>query len=172
MTILAVGLGQAVVKFQDASSETKLGSALRKNGFKLLQSGESQMAERIKVSLIHLFYYRQKPPPAASIAHYLEMNMHINYQELDKLFSSLYTCSIEQYTHLLRFERAKELLSYKNFPVTKIVKHLGYESKEILSKEFEKRLNVSLSQFLKSEHHNRIHLDQLILTSCDSGVCN
>ncbi|WP_445664355.1 helix-turn-helix domain-containing protein [Fodinibius sp. AD559] len=160
-TVKAVDLGQAVISSQNNPDWQKINEALDKHGFGVLRSKIEQEAERIKVLLIHLFYYQNYPVKSDSIAIYLELAMSRDIKELDKVFQSVNDLSIVDYTNKLRFERAKELVSYDEQPLEDIANRLGYANADRLGNEFKKKLNISIHEFSMRADFRR-SLDKLI----------
>lgn len=158
-----VKYGQVVIKSQPVPSKQQIQKQLKEHGFELLISDEERLAEQVKTSLICLLYHNRKITLPGSIFWHLEMKIHIRFEELDDLFYSTTRHTIREYFNLLRFERAKELVSYKQQTPYEIAVQLGYKGKYDLVREFEKKLNVSISEFRKIPSYYRFPLDQLIV---------
>jgi len=159
----AVQYGQVVIKSQPVPSKQQIQKQLKEHGFELLISDEERLAEQVKTSLICLLYHNRKITLPGSISWHLEMKIHKRFEELNDLFYSVTQHTIQKYFDLLRFERAKELVSYQQQSLGKIAIHLGYKKKDNLVKKFEKILNVSISEFRKNPSYYRLPLDQLIV---------
>jgi AraC-like DNA-binding protein len=161
-TVLAVSLGQVVVKSDNLPSKVKIDASLQEFGFELLKSKKARQVERIKVLLIHLIYYQKYPVNKSLITKYLELATHNSYEELDALFIPACGCTIIEYVNLLKFERAKELISYNEHSIQEISQRLGYSTSEDLSLEFKRKLNLTITEFIYSKDQHRISIDSLI----------
>lgn len=161
-TVIAVDLGQAVIKSQGNPVWHEIRERLSTYGFRLLNSETEQETERIRNLLIHLFYFRNHPVKVGFPATYLELAMNRDLQELDRLFESVHGQSIAEYINRLRFERAKELISYHEQSVEDIAYKLGYNNADELKNEFRERLNITISEFLNESNVSRKSLDKLV----------
>lgn len=160
---ITVEWGHVVIKSHHLSSKQQMEESLKENGIELLVSEEACQAEQVKILLISLLYKSRKITLPASLAKYLEMNMQKSFEELNHLFSSANRCSIQEYFNLLRFERTKELISYKDQSTNEIAMQLGYMKKVNLENAFEEILNISISEFSKNPAPYRFSLDRLIV---------
>ncbi|MCH2448524.1 MAG: helix-turn-helix domain-containing protein [Gracilimonas sp.] len=130
-----------------------------KNGFELLESENARIIERVKVLLISLLNWNRPVGWPVALTMYIEVRTQKKFKELDRLFFSICGCSIREYFNLLRFERAKELISYHEKPIHHIAEQLGYGSAETLSLEFRRRPKLNLPEFVKSGHKYRRPVD-------------
>jgi AraC-like DNA-binding protein len=160
--VLAVELGQVVIGSQNSPSKKRIAERLKEHQFELLETKEEGLAERIKVLLISLLYWSRPARWPVALAAYLELSMQKKFEELDEIFFSSCGYTIQEYFNLLRFERAKELISYRERPVHHIAGRLGYNSTEALSLEFRQRLNLDISGFIRSAPAYRQPLDSLV----------
>ncbi|WP_441000494.1 helix-turn-helix domain-containing protein [Fodinibius sp. SL11] len=157
--VLAVELGQAVVRL---SSLPALSSKLRTMGFDLLTTPKTKLVERIKILLIYNIYFQSRGVTSSHLQSYLEFATHQHYQYLNSQFYSVCQISIKQYWDILRFERAKELLSYNEKAPEEITRQLGYLSSRDLEDTFKKRLNLSIEEFIYHKDNYRLPLDKLL----------
>ncbi|WP_020404884.1 helix-turn-helix domain-containing protein [Gracilimonas tropica] len=161
-TVQAVELGHAVInKPQDAILQ-QITERLKEVGFDLLISEEARTVEKVKILLIRLLYFNTTIKWVDSYSEYLELFMQVEYEKLDKQFLSECECSIHEYFNTLRFERAKELISYKTLSVRCIVEELGYGSYEELSLDFEQRLKMDIKSYSDLDYNYRVSLDKII----------
>jgi hypothetical protein len=159
-TVLAIELGQVVIKSQEPVAE-QLKLCLEEQGFQLLDSDHECLVERVKVLLIDLLYWNGGIKQPVNLAEILEMGTQTRFDKLELIFYSACGCTIQEYFDLLRFERAKELVSYHQH-VQCITESLGYAACERLELEFRRRLNMDLSAFIASKNNYRISLDALV----------
>lgn len=134
---------------------------LNDSGFKLLFDTKEIVAEQIKLFFIHHIYLDDKNLVLDDVQYILSANQHRNYKKLDALFKYINGYSIFMYIEKLRFERAKELVSYQELSIDTIAKKLGYTSLDELSICFVKMLKCSLDEFLKVPSNYRVALDLL-----------
>lgn len=161
-TVLAIELGQVVIKMHNVPEDDIIEKDLQEYGFSLLQSEKAKKIERVKTLLISLLFGDHIAICPDSISDYLELDMKMKYDELNKLFFSEYQCSIREYFDVLRFERAKELISYGELPLPNIAVRLGYSGIDELSLEFKQRLDVDIREYITAEYNYRVPLGRLI----------
>jgi AraC-like DNA-binding protein len=159
--LLAVELGQVVIRPQNIPSQQQIEERLKENGFELLTFESARLVERVKVLLINLLYWSREVRWPIVLEEYLEVGMQTEFKELDRLFLSIGGCSIREYFNLLRFERSKELVSYNELSIQHIAKQLGYGSSETLSLEFSRRLDLEIPEFIHSADKYRLSLDSI-----------
>ncbi len=134
---------------------------LKTFGFELLRDHEELLVEQIKTLLIRKFDQlpvRNERPISA----YLSQSLHRDYSHLSKLFSKRTGTTIEHYFVLLRIEKAKELVSYKEHNFSEIAYLLGYSSLQHLSNQFKRVTGVSMTQYRKSLQPPRKMLDEIL----------
>lgn len=161
-TIVAVELGQAVVRSASLPALSEISTKLRLLGFDLLFTSKSKIVERVKTLLIYDVYHQCCQVTPSNLQNYLELATHRDYQYLNSQFYSGYKISIKQYWDMLRLEKAKELLSYNEKAPEEIALLLGYHSKRELETIFYQTLNLSVIEFIRSEENYRLPIDKLI----------
>lgn len=159
--VLAVELGQAVVSSRSLPAISEVANKLRTIGFDLLSTRKTKLVERIKILLIYDIYYQSCQVTLSQVQNYLELATHQNYQYLDTQFYSVYQISIKDYWDKLRFERAKELLSYNEKAPDEIARELGYATEDDLELTFKQNLHLSISEYIQSENNYRSPLNKL-----------
>lgn len=160
--VLLVELGRAVVISGEILDQQEIEKQLKKHGFELLHSKNDRLVESVKVLLINLIYWSKEIHWPLALDEYIEGSLQTNFNEMDDLFYSTYRCTIQEYFNLLRFERAKELISSQKLSSQHIAKQLGYGNRQKLSHEFRQRLGLDLDGFIASENNYRISLDALV----------
>ena len=73
-----------------------------------------------------------------------------DYSHLSRVFSHHEKDTIEHYLIRLRIEKAKELLTYKDYNVSEVAYNLGYASAAHFSRQFKKMVGISPSVFQKN----------------------
>lgn len=159
--IVDVALGRAVIKSNYAASENNINVILQDFGFGLLQSIESRRVERVRTLLIQWYYFQQHAG-ALPLREYIELGMQCDYEKLDNLFYATYGLSIADYNKLMRFERAKELVSYHEQSLHDIASCLGYDNTDCLTREFDTKLGITLEEYRVNPWIYRCSLDSLI----------
>jgi AraC-like DNA-binding protein len=161
-TVHVVELGHAVISKPSDTIIQQIKEQLKEYGFDLLISEKARMVEKVKTLLIRLLYFNTTIKWIDSYSEYLELFMQVEYDKLDKQFLSECGCSIQRYFDTLRFERAKELISYKIYSLPSIAEQLGYDTTEELSLDFEKRLKMDIKYYNESDNNYRLSLDKII----------
>lgn len=160
--VLAVELGQAVVRSTNLPACSEITIKLRTMGFDLLSTTKAKLVERIKILLIYNIYFQSGEVTSFHLQNYLELATLLNYQHLNAQFYSVCQTSIKQYWDTLRFERAKELLSYNEKAPEEIARELGYQTRREMELNFQRTLNLSVKEFIQSEDKCRLPLDKLL----------
>ena len=160
--VLAVELGQAVVRSTILPALSEIAIKLRTMGFDLISTPKAKLVERIKILLIYNIYFQSRRVTSSHLQNYLELATHQDYQYLDSQFYSVYQTSIKRYWDILRFERAKELLSYNEKVPEEIAQELGYLTRREMELNFQRTLNLSVKEFIQSEDKYRLPLDNLL----------
>lgn len=130
---------------------------LQEIGFNLLSDSRQQIVETIKTFIIDKIQSLQGDYTNFSIL--ISNELHKDYSQLSKLFSSIEGITIEQYIILQRVEKAKELLTYGEKTLSEIAYALGYSSVAHLSAQFKKITGMTPSQFKKHGCELRKGLD-------------
>jgi hypothetical protein len=134
---------------------------LEEQGFHLLDSDHECLVEHVKILLIDLLYWNGGIKPPVNLTEILEAGTQTRFDKQESIFYSTCGCTIQKYFDLLRFERAKELVSFHQH-VQCIAESLGYEACERLELEFRRRLNMDLSVFIESENKFSLPLESLV----------
>lgn len=161
-SVIAVKLGKAIIKACSKKTLSKLSYELKHIGFELLVKRNEQQAEQIKNQLIYAIYYQHYTLKLSTLQDYFEQKTNQKYQYLDNQFKSSFGVSIINYFKSLRFERAKELISYQEQSAKEIARCLGYTSLKQLNSDFKQRLNLTVTEFFTSENKHRLPLNKLI----------
>jgi AraC family transcriptional regulator len=128
-------------------------------GFELLDDNRKQQIEKIKLIIINHIHHLEDDRFVFS--EIIAEELHKEYSQLSKLFSSTEGITIEQYVILQKTEKVKELLTYKQMNLSEIANRLGYSSVAHLSAQFRKTTGFSPSQFKAQGIQLRKPLDNL-----------
>ncbi|MFM1874901.1 MAG: hypothetical protein RL266_638 [Bacteroidota bacterium] len=157
-----ISLGRAVVGYEDERQLAQFIDALPSIGFALVEDEGQQMVEMIKVACIELFYHGNNANSLIRNSDHLSERTGMAYHQLSRVFSEQTNTTLEKYIILLKIERVKELLSYKDLTLSEISYQMGYSSVQYLSNQFKQVTGFTPKQFKEGEGGGRIPLDRLI----------
>jgi len=154
-----VSLGNvSLEKKPNASQMQKIKSALNENGFELLDEKGAKTIEQIKNIIIEAIHYNKGDKQEnENFSAYISRKLHLDYNYLSSLFSSIEGITIEKFIILQKIERVKELLVYDEQSLGEIAFNLGYSSVQHLSGQFKGVTGITPSQF-KDSHNKHTHL--------------
>jgi AraC family transcriptional regulator len=133
-----------------ASDLNKLDTALLEHGFERIDDRKSRLIEGIKTKVIQLIHHESSLNLKLNWSTILSEELHLEYNYLSSLFSSVEGITLEQYIIHQKIERAKELLFYDELNLTQIADKLGYSSVSHLSAQFKKITGLTPSELKKS----------------------
>lgn len=147
-------LGEVVLKEDNLSKEKleQFDAALKTKGFERIDDRKSRLIESIKNSVIHHIHHQARFDRKLNWSTILSEELHLEYNYLSSLFSSVEGITLEQYIIHQKIEKAKELLFYDELNLTQIADQLGYSSVAHLSAQFKKVTGMTpseLKQFRK-----------------------
>ena len=85
----------------------------------------------------------------------LEEHLHIPYDTLSRIFSSLEGRTVEKYQIAQRVEWVKELLGYGEMTVSEIADYTGYSSAAHLSRQFKSVTGLTPTEYLRATASRR-----------------
>lgn len=147
-----VTLGEVTLKENDLSKEQleKLDAALVNKGFERIDDRKSRLIEVIKTKIIQRIHHGESLDRKLNWSTILSEELHLEYNYLSGLFSSVEGITLEHYIIHQKIERAKELLFYDELNLTQIADQLGYSSVAHLSAQFKKITGLTPSELKKS----------------------
>lgn len=157
-----ISLGRAVVGYEDERQLAQFVDALPSIGFSLVEDNGQQHVEMIKAAAIELFYHGNNANSLIRNSDHLSERTGMPYHQLSRVFSEQTGTTLEKYIILLKIERVKELLSYKDLTLSEISYQMGYSSVQYLSNQFKQVTGVTPKQFKDGKGGTRIPLDQLL----------
>lgn len=125
-------------------------TALGVHGFERIDDRKSRLIEAIKTKVIHLIHHNEPGERKLNWSTILSEELHLEYNYLSSLFSSVEGITLEHYIIHQKIERAKELLFYDELNLTQIADRLGYSSVAHLSAQFKKVTGLTPSELKKS----------------------
>jgi AraC-like DNA-binding protein len=128
-----VGLGE--IELDEAPSEERfiqLKQGLNLLGFEILDDRKTSIVSQIKACIIKYIHWDDDSMNKKLSVHLSEI-LHMDYNYLSALFSSIESITIEKYVILQRIERAKELIAYNELNLNEIAYKLSYSSVQHLS---------------------------------------
>ncbi|WP_423127556.1 helix-turn-helix domain-containing protein [Gaoshiqia sp. Z1-71] len=156
-----IQLGKLILK--EALSEEKftlINKRLQDAGFEIINDSKSRLIEQIKKIAID-FVYRHPAELKINFSDYLSEKLHLDYNHISSLFSSVAGTTIEKYLINLKIERVKELLVYDEKTLSEIADEVGYSSVAHLSGQFKKVSGFTPSYFKKLGEKRRKPIDQV-----------
>ena len=164
LTPLSVKLGEVeLAESEDKVDLTKIGQALLKEGFELLEDNNAKLIESIKTTIINAIRgYKKIDLSSVIFSTLLTESLGKEYTSLSSLFSKVESITIEQYIILQKIEMAKELLTYGELTLSEIAYLLGYSSVQHLSRQFKKVTGMTASNFAKKFPSKRKSIDKLV----------
>lgn len=147
-----VSLGEVQLKEQELSKEQvrHIDAMLMSNGFERIDDRKSRLIEAIKLKIIHVLHQEGALDRKSNWSTILSEELHLEYNHLSSLFSSVEGITLEHYIINQKIERAKELLFYNELNLTQIADRLGYSSVAHLSAQFKKVTGMTPSELKKS----------------------
>jgi AraC family transcriptional regulator len=163
LKVVNVSLGKAVIEGGlGKKSATKLRTALKENGFELIEDKKGQIIEQIKTLLINLIHYNQEETPLlVNYSKYISENLDIDYAYLTTLFSEEEGITIEKFIILQKIERVKELLTYQELTLSEIAYQMNYSSVQYLSNQFRKVTGLTPTAYKQQTENQRKTLDSV-----------
>lgn len=157
-----IQLGEVKLKKPVTSGQIPaLETALRAEGFELIDDKRSRIVSQIKSILIELIHYGDLEALHQNISDYIAQKLHRDYHYLSNLFSESENMTIEQFVIFQKIEKVKELLVYDELSLSEISFKMGYSSVAHLSAQFKKITGFTPSHFKKLKDHKRRPLDKL-----------
>jgi AraC family transcriptional regulator len=147
-----VALGEVRLKETELSPEQlkSIDVALQSKGFERIDDRKSRIIETIKNKVIQIVHHKREQSRKLNWSTILSEELHLEYNYLSSLFSSVEGITLEQYIIHQKIERAKELLFYDELNLTQIADQLGYSSVAHLSAQFKKVTGMTPSELKKS----------------------
>lgn len=156
-------LGEATIQTTDKINFNLINKVLTENGFELIDSRQSRIIEKIKITIIETIRDMAEGKLSdISFTDLLQENLNLSYQYLSTLFSSSEGITIEKYIILQKVEKVKELIVYDELSFSEIAYRLGYSSVQHLSNQFKKITGLTPSHFKKIKSFKRNPLDKII----------
>ena len=157
-----VSLGRAGILSKNKEAISALEEALKAEGFAVVRHADEQLVESIKGAAIELFYHGNNTNSLLRNSDHLSERTGQPYAVLSRIFSERTGLTLERYIVLLKIERVKELLSYRDLSLSEISYQMGYSSVQYLSTQFRQATGVTVSEFKEGKGPGRIPLDRLI----------
>ncbi|PRY35000.1 helix-turn-helix protein [Spirosoma oryzae] len=153
-----VELGRAVVSGTPVDI-TLIRPMLEGHGFALLTDKTTRAVNQVKTLIIDLIQSGRIAELRTTLSDYLSENVGLDYAHLSHLFSSTENLTIEKFWIMQRVERAKELLSYDEMPISDIAKQLGYSSVAYLTNQFKQITGLTPATYRDQNTADRNPLD-------------
>ena len=156
-----VKLGEAeIAGVLSPQQKESVRSALKENGFELLEDHRATLVDQIKTMIIKAIHYADSEQ-TENYSDFLARKTGYDYHYLSSLFPSVEGITIEKYIIAQKVERVKELLAYDELTVSEIAFKMGYSSVAHLSGQFKKTTGLTPSAFKKLGATARSPLDDV-----------
>jgi AraC-like DNA-binding protein len=156
-----VQLGKVMLDGPLSEEKTKLiNNQLAKAGFEIINDAKSRLIEQVKKIAIG-FVYGHPAELRTNFSEYLSGKLHLDYNHISTLFSSVEGTTIEKYLISLKIERVKELLVYDEKTLSEIADEMGYSSVAHLSGQFKKVSGFTPSYFKRLGEQKRKPIDHI-----------
>ncbi len=157
-----IELGRAVIHYNEGVVNTDfINAILNRNGFALIDDKEKKLVEQIKAAVIQLFFFGNNVNSLIRNSDYLSQKLGEPYISLSKAFSKHTNSTLEKYIIQIKIERVKELISYDDISLSEISYTMGYSSVAALSTQFKQVAGVSVHDYKKQIHSDRIPLNKI-----------
>lgn len=164
VTILSLELGRLLVEAPNKTDNEIINdvtNVIHANDFKIVQSEEKMLVERIKTILIEQL---QELPLNIKVktSELIASTLHRDYKTLSKLFSVNEKTTIEKYFIKLKIEKVKELIQLKQNSFSDIGYLLDYSSINHLSRQFKEVVGMNMTDYKNTENWKRNFYDEII----------
>lgn len=153
-----VELGRATIE-EPLIDLATIGPALEGHGFALLTDKTTRVVNQVKTLIIDLIQSGRIAALRTTLSDYLANQVGLDYAHLSHLFSTTENLTIEKFWILQRVERAKELLSYDEVPISDIARQLGYSSVAYLTNQFKQVTGLTPAAYRGQNASDRNPLD-------------
>ena len=157
-TVTQVELGRATIE-TPSIDVTTIGPALAVHGFALLTDKTTRVVNQVKTLIIDLIQSGYIAGLKTTLSDYLASQVGLDYAHLSHLFSTTENLTIEKFWIMQRVERAKELLSYDEMPISDIARQLGYSSVAYLTNQFKNITGLTPAAYRSQNTSDRNPLD-------------
>lgn len=157
-SVTQVELGRVLLD-ESSADLTTITAMLERHGFALLTDKTTRVVNHVKTLIIELIQSGHIAGLRTTLSDYLADHVGLDYAHLSHLFSTTENLTIEKFWILQRVERAKELLSYNEIPISDIAKQLGYSSVAYLTNQFKQVTGLTPAAYRNQHTTDRNPLD-------------
>jgi YesN/AraC family two-component response regulator len=161
----SIALGEVILKDNSISEPSLkiIDQELSDMGFERIDDKKVKIIEKLKNNIVSKIHHTDYVDMKFNWSVVLADELHLDYNYLSTLFSSVEGITLEHYIIKQKIERVKELLFYDELNMSEIADKLGYSSVQHLSSQFKKMTGYTPSQFKKSHpaEHSRKSLDSI-----------
>lgn len=144
---ISVSLGYA--KFKENLTQSQILSIntnLIKSGLEVIEDKKYKVIENIKAAINEYVLYPEETHKV-KLSDHIRAKLDCNYAAVSKIFSEIEGISIEKFHTIIKIDKVKELLIYKNLTLTEISYQLNYSSLSHLSAQFKNVTGLNASHF-------------------------
>jgi YesN/AraC family two-component response regulator len=124
----------------------KLGSAIQKSGFELIDDQKNELIKKLKLAITDLEIYSDENLKT-SFSDFISLRVNDNFLSLNTLFAEIEGVTIEKYIIRHKIARVKELLVYDDLTLAEIALKMHYNSTAQLSSQFKRITGLTPSHF-------------------------
>ncbi len=142
----SVVLGEATISSVNAGSLHQIRTALRQNGFELLEDEKLHLVEKIK-HIVTQYVYSIAYDDSVNIIDYVAKQVKVDTPSVSSLFSLQEGLTLEKFIIRQKLERVKTLLDEGTITLSEIAHLMGYSSVAHLSAQFKKVVGISATEY-------------------------
>jgi len=143
----SIELGEVNLKTHISTVQRdKLGLALHKSGFELIDEQKNEIIEKLKSAITDLEIYSDEDLKT-SFSEFISLSVGDNFISLNTLFAEIEGVTIEKYIIRHKIARVKELLVYNDLTLAEIALKMHYSSTAQLSSQFKRITGLTPSHF-------------------------
>lgn len=157
---LKVELGIAEIKEElSDSKKEKLDAIINKVGLQIVESKGGILIEKIKTHC--QTYVVSEKHIKVNISEYLSDKLERDYKYLSNVFSEVEMSTIVHYIHLLKVERAKEMILFEDYNLTEIAHKLNFNNLAAFSTQFKRITGFNPTHFKNLKNKKRVAIQEL-----------
>ncbi len=161
ITVVDVQIGSVVVDHDASLPMGAIRTALRAEGFDVVEDRTTALVERVKELIVALVHGGDLRDMRLKLSDYIEEQTQRDYRYVSTVFSQTAGITIEKYLIAQKIEKVKELLVYDEMSLADIAFELGYSSVAYLSNQFKQETGMPPTTFKKQALGARKSIDTI-----------
>ncbi len=131
-------------------------------GFEVVQDPDTELVEKAKVAAYEIVFKASNSSSLIRNSDYVSDKLQVPYDKISRVFSKVTGVKFEKYIIMLKMERAKEMMSSREYTVSEIAYIMGYSSVQYFSNQFKKVVGVTVSKFKEQPNAFRVPVNELV----------